>query len=398
MPNQKKRQHYVPQVYLQPFSDRTPPKGFNPSRPYKPTVWVIDALTMGSPHRKAPSNILWSNKIYTLDSDDPSTPVVEESLSRLESSYRRVRDHILGLNQLTFAEYAALLFFIGALKGRTPPEIRSFQNLMDTLGSMSKKLSELPPEGMAWSDFVQSGVKAIAARASGYASVVGPHGFILVNHTDLNLITSDSPVTHQILHVDDAPVKFFGPNLKVGIPASTRAFFSFVPISPDRAFISSPFLCSGGELYVSTCSKELIFSLNQCARSAADSMIISKVPNPYGQVTQALIDKEAEIAATSTPRSGLMVYTPSARVWIETQEFSHEDGINPLHSVIRFVSLSIDELKNVAGVEDINEVLIYSNGRLAGSMMDCWLAAVALSNEGESIIESFPGGWKVWRD
>ena len=398
MAKQKKRQHFVPQVYLQPFIDRAPPKGFKPDQPYTPAVWVINARTMSSPRRKAPSNILRGNKIYTLDSDDPATPVVEESLSRLESAYQTVRDQVIGSSHLTPEQYATLLFFIGALYSRIPPEIQSFQNFMDNLGAITRQMSELPPEGMAWSDFDQSGVKAIADRALAYARVVGPHGFILVNQTDMQFVASDSPVTHQVLHIDDVPIKCFEPCLQAQVPLSTRAFFSFVPIGPDKAFVSSPLLCAGRQLYVSSCSKELIFSLNEYTRLSADAVIVSKVPKPYGQFTEVLISRQAEIAATSTPKTGLMVYTQSERAWINTHQFSHEGGIHPLHGVIRFNSVSLSELKLIGGAEEVIEVFIYKDGHLVGNMRDCWLAASALVKEGESIIENFPGGWTVWRD
>jgi hypothetical protein len=395
---QKKRQHFVPKVYLQPFIDRAPPKGFKPGQPFTPTVWVIKAGTMSLPQRKAPSSILWGNKIYTLDSDDPARPVVEESLSRLESAYRIVRDQVLRSSHLTPQQYATLLFFIGALHSRVPPEIQSFQNHVDNLIAISKQISELPPEGMAWTDFDQSGVKAIADRALAYARVIGQRGFILVNQTEMQFITSDSPVTHQTLHVDDVPIKCFDPCLLARVPVSARAFFSFVPIGPDKAFVSSLLLCAGSDLYVSSCSKELIFALNECTRLSAGAVIVHNVSKPYGQFAEILISREADLAAASNPKTGLMVYTACAREWINTHQFSHKDGIHPLHGVIRFKSVSLAELKLIACAEEVVEVLIYKDGHLVGIMRDCWLAATALGNEVESIIENFPGGWTVWRD
>jgi hypothetical protein len=127
-------------------------------------------------------------------------------------------------------------------------------------------------------------------------------------------------------------------------------------------------------------------------------VIVSNVSKPYGQFAEILISREADLAAASNPKTGLMVYTACARAWINTHQFSHKDGIHPLHGVIRFKSVSLAELKLIACAEEVVEVLIYKDGHLVGIMRNCWLAATALGNEGESIIENFPGGWTVWRD
>lgn len=395
MPRKKKRQHYVPKVYLQPFTDGTPPSGWVEGRPFEPTVWTIDPYSMGSAQRKSPSNILWKNCLYTLASDDPAAPIIEEQLSILESAYSSVRDHILADRQLDSQQFLTLACFIGTLYGRVPPQIDSLQDFIDRIREISSHMSELPPEGMSWADFDQAGLKLIPSRATTYVKLVAQHGFILVNLTDMPFITSDATVTHMFTHVDEAPVRHFQSLLRDNVTPNFRHFFSFMPISPDKAFISSPLLVSN-KLYHAAHSIDLIFSLNQFTRHGAHTLV-SHLPKPYGSLTEVVIAREAELAASAPPKSGLLVYTSYSRVWVSTHQVNHESGVDPLHSVIRFVSTTLSELEPLQEAEDVVEVTVYQEGHIVGEMRECWLSGVAITSGAESSIESFPGGWESWR-
>lgn len=75
----KKRQHYIPQFYLNNFTDKTvqPPK--------TPYIWVFQR-GVKEPVEKGPINIAYESGYYDIELEDGSTSsVVENTLSSLET-------------------------------------------------------------------------------------------------------------------------------------------------------------------------------------------------------------------------------------------------------------------------------------------------------------------------
>jgi hypothetical protein len=396
MSKKKTRQHYVPKVYLKAFTDASPPDGWPPDRPYAPTVWVIDPTTLGTPQRRSPANILWANSLYTTEADDPSRPAIEEGLSRLESRYAPVRDAVVRGDVLSAEQYRTLVLFVGALFGRVPPQMKHWESFIEEIKNISLQMSDLAPHGFSWEDFEEPGKRSVVTSTSAYAEVIAKGGFVLVNRSPMPFITSDAPVTHVFLHIDEAPIKNFDPYLRADVRPNVTAFLSFVPLSPQRAFVASPLLSPGEELYHETDNLDLVFSLNQYTRHGAHT-IVSKTRRPYGPLTELVIAKEAEMRDAPIPKSGILIYSEDARYWISAASVNHETGDHPLHGVISFVATNQEELEALRQIDAIPEVKLYDNGREVGGMRDAWLSVLALAAGVESRIENFPGGWASWQ-
>lgn len=392
----KRRQHYVPRIYLKPWIDDTPPDNWPPNRPFTPTVWVVDKSLAGEPRRKPPEKILWENYLYNLASDDPDRPFIEEALSRLESAFAPVQSAVLGHEDLTIEQYGVLCLFVGALFGRTPSHMDHWQKQLDNIERIYRQMASADVADEFWAGSAEAGKKFVLPHAMSYAEVVAPTSFLLVNESTMPFITSDHPVAHVFRHIDDAPIKYFDNDRLAPIRNNTEAFLSFAALSPSIAFVSSPLLVRTPYLYSQTWNPELVFALNQLTRQRADNVIVSRVPRPYGDLTDAVRHAETQLAQNQTPRTGLVVYTDRGRYWISCTEISHEMGEHPLHGRIRFRTPDTAPLRRIADDMTVEEVRIVRDGGNFGGMREAWVACVALTSEGDSLIENWPGGWRTW--
>lgn len=392
----KKRQHFVPRVYLKPFLDPEPPAGWPEDRPFEPCVWVLDPSLMGAPRRRAPENILWKNSLYTLDSDHPERPRIEEGLSRLEGAYKPIQRALFSRDPLSARDYTILTLFVGAQYGRIPKQMDHWQDFIDRLQHLTKQMA---PEGSTddfWKGSEEAGTKSVVLRMQAYASVVANHGHVLVNESDLPFITSDKPVTHTFLHIDEPPVNCYPDELLAPVHTNVEAFFSFLPLSPDTAFVSSPLFANREPGYCRTSDERVIFAMNQLTRYHAADVIIARSQRPYKALTQWVIQAEENQKESYTPRTGLHIYTSSSRHWIGAEQISHEIGDHPLHGRIRFVASGLEDLHAAAKDEDLLRVDIYREDEQVGGMRHAWFSSVALKAGVETIIENWPGGWSAW--
>jgi len=389
----KRRQHFVPKVYLKPFLDSRLPAGWPESRPFEPAVWVLDPSLRGSPARRSPSNILWKNSLYTLRNDDPAAPAIEEALVVLEGAYDRVSAKVQGRKRLTLSEYEILCLFIGALFGRIPEQMDHWQRTVDEVERLYRMMASQDVADEYWRGSEETGKRMVLTYAQSHASIVGPGGFLLVNESPMKFITSDSPVLHTFLHTDESPIRLFDEKLRVGAGTNRQEFFSYVALGPDTAFVSSPLLSNEKRLWAITDDANLVFSLNQWVRHRAVKTVISSEQRPYGRLTATVIAAEAAERAEYRPRTGLQVKTADQRFWIGATDIRHGVGSHPLHGRVTFFADAQPELMKAVSDPHLTEVLIVKDDQEVGGMRDCWFAAVGLAAGCPTVVENWPGGW-----
>lgn len=392
----KKRQHFVPRVYLKPFLDAAPPADWPEGRPFEPTVWVLDPDLRGEPSRRSPTNILWKSYFYNLNADDPNQPWIEDSLSRLESAFEPVQQSILRREDLSLEQYSLLCHFVGALYNRTPQQIDHWQGVLDKVQDIYRQMASPDVADEFWSGANEGGKRSVLPHADAYANVVGDYGFLLVNESPLQFITSDRPVTHVFLHVDQSPIADFPDEVQVDVGTSEEAFFSFAPLSPDTAFVSSPLLNNASRLYALTEDIRLVLALNQYTRHRASEVLVAKEPRPYGLLTELVVATETAHRASYEPKTGIQVKTNERRFWISASRIDHGMGGHPLHGRIRFVAEDQEELRAAAAAGDLAEILVIKDDREAGGMRDGWFSCVGLVDGAETVIENWPGGQAAW--
>lgn len=389
---EKKKQHYIPQVYLKPFTDPQPPSGWPDERPFEPVVWIAQPHALDSFRRKAPVNILASTRLYNLRSDDPERPWLEEALSRIETHYERVREFLESGSELSPEQYGILILFISALSARTPGSIDHRQAFVDDL----ERIHRMVVSGNAFAEadadrlFAESdeaGRRLIPAWTQAYAEVVARNGFIVVNRSSMEFLTSDRPVSHVFLHIDEHPVSSFPESRCASVKPNVQAHFSFTPLTPKLAFVSSPLLVSGDDLYLETTEPALVFSLNQLTRSMAKDWIIANGPRPYGDLTEAVMQVERSNIAR-VQADGLLAYTSENRYWISSTDVEHGSGSHPLIGRLAFTTPDGTVLQQIAEDGCIREVTVYSAGYAVGHLKHARVVQLGLSHGEQSIIET----------
>ena len=388
---EKKWQHYVPQVYLKSFTDSGPPSGWPEERPFKPVVWIAQPRALVSFRRKAPVNILASNRLYNLRSDNPERPWLEESFGRLETHYERVLGVLNAQQDLNDDLYGMLILFIAALSARTPGSIDHRQTFVDDLERIHRMVvsGDAAAEADAdrlFTDSDEAGRRLTPEWTQAYAEVVGPAGFIIVNESTMEFITSDRPVSHLFLHIDERPIASFPEFLRASVKPNVQAHFSFTPLTPRLAFVSSPLLKSG-DFYFKTTDLALIFSLNQLTRAMAKNWIIASGPRPYGDLTEAVIAAESS-NNNREQVDGLLIYTDESRYWISSTDVIHGSGSHPLIGRLSFTTQDQAVLQQIAEDGRIHEVTVYCGGRAVSHLKHARLVQLAGSHGEISIIET----------
>jgi hypothetical protein len=349
---EKKWQHYVPQVYLKSFTDIHPPSGWPAERPFEPVVWIAQPRALDSFRRKAPVNILASTRLYNLRSDDPERPWLEESFGLLETHYERVLRVLEAQQDLDRDVYGTLILFIAALSARTPGSIDHRQAFVDDLERIHRMvvsgdaLAEADADRL-FRDSDEAGRRLIPEWTQAYAEVVARDGFVIVNQSDMEFITSDRPVSHLFLHIDESPVTSFPEFVHASVKPNMRAHFFFTPLTPRLAFVSSPLLDSGCDFYFKTNDLALIFSLNQLTRTMAKNWIIASGPRPYGDLTEPVMAAERSNTAREQV-DGLLIYTDESRYWLSSTDVVHGSGSHLLVGRLSFTTRDWAVLQQIA--------------------------------------------------
>jgi hypothetical protein len=285
-----------------------------------------------------------------------------------------------------------LILFIAALSARTPGSIDQRQGFVSDLERIHRTLvsGDAAAEADAdrlFSDADEAGRRVIPEWTEAYAEVVSRDGFIILNESAMEFITSDRPVSHLFLHIDEYPIASFPECLRAPVKPNVQAHFSFTPLTPQLAFVSSPLLDSGGDFYFKTSDPALIFSLNQLTRSMAKNSIIASGPRPYGDLTEAVI--AAERSSTARQRvDGLLIYTNESRYWISSTDVVHDNGSHPLIARLSFTTPDCTILQQIAEDGFIREVTVYSAGHAVGHLKHARLVQVPSSPTERSIIET----------
>lgn len=123
-----KKQHYIPQTYLAPFSF--------PNRGKEKTIWVYDKIKQEGVKQKGIKKICQKNNFYSHKNDNnEEDDTVEKILSVIEGKFTKIRDKIIGncknynenkkLEEITSEERVHFLEFIYTLFLRIPSNLDS---------------------------------------------------------------------------------------------------------------------------------------------------------------------------------------------------------------------------------------------------------------------------------
>lgn len=394
---EKSKQHFVPRVYLKAFCDPTPPPDWPAEKPFQPALWLIHKSLEQPPRRRAPSSVLWANRAYNLRDDDPSRPVLEDQLSEIENEYARVLPKLIAHSELTDRDWITLLVFVGTLRSRSLDHLAFQQEQIDAIERLYRQVErastgEERHADQFWAG-ADEGAKRVALREAGiYARLMNEAGaWLIVNESEYPFITSDNPVVHEFVHIDELMALGFPPDLwRPGTLPNEKAFFSYCALTPRVGFVSSPLLCPPPDQYWSSGWPWLPGALNLLTRRRALEFIVSRTPQPFGPSQQRLLDYEAQKRSlTPDPRPILEVYTDRSRYQMRLESYEHEAEV--FNSRLRFVTRDLKQLHRLAAANAIQEITL-RDGKKGIHMRDLLLLSVALAPNTESVMAQDLGG------
>ena len=134
---QYKKQHWIPQSYLQEWCDPDSPKD------YDNYVWIFP-VDGGIIKRKSPANIFYESEMYTIHLQDGSRVLdIEHGLSGLEDAFSSVRRNSLESREIIDCDAKlVILAFIAASLSRTRAQRNHEKNQWGKLYSFMKKIKE----------------------------------------------------------------------------------------------------------------------------------------------------------------------------------------------------------------------------------------------------------------
>jgi hypothetical protein len=393
----KAQQHVIPRVYLNAFCDPTPPDGHPSDRPYTGALWVMPKSLTEAPWRRAPRKVFRELNAYTLKSDDPKRPKIEEQLSRLESAYAPVLRKLLDRGALTLDDCRILALFVGALFLRTPGQMAHWQRQLDELQHIYRQVDranngEERFSDEYWAGADEAGKRLVTQGARAFAQLLERNGWrLLVNETANVFITSDNPVVHREVHVDELLAMGF-PNdwIESDVLPNRREFLTYCPLTPVVSFVACPLFRLPRTLYWLVPHEELVMHLNVLVRAYADELLIASRADPFGKLRPYITAlEEARRASPPDARPILSVYTDSTRVRLRMDSFEHGPGPHVLNGRLTFRTADMEALRILADSANLPEVT-YQGPEGKGGMRDARVIAVALSSEGETILMNGP--------
>lgn len=266
----KKNQHLVPRVYLKGFSNIEKRNGndiFN--------IFVTSKKEISKSQKKGLNHSCFTkSNFYNLD----NKPTIENELSKIENLYLRIMKNVenknLSTNDILFISNFTLLQL-----QRVEAWINNFQDGFNKIVEMvqNKKFSENIKE------ISIKMLKEYILDNMYKPNIIFEQGISFVeNKSDMLFITSDNPVVHRMLHIDEIKSIFDDENIKYNnsFTESMPAVVFFFPLNERLSLISTKLLESNNLEVYSINNLETIMKLNLFSYENAYKNIYSSFENP----------------------------------------------------------------------------------------------------------------------
>ncbi|MDD4879320.1 MAG: DUF4238 domain-containing protein [Candidatus Omnitrophica bacterium] len=237
-----KKQHYIPQCYLEAWCDPECPTG------HTPYVWRFskDGTRI---KKKAPENIFYEKDMYTIHLEDGTRDLtLEHGLNQLESLFTQVRKKIEKKENLTIEDRTILCAFSSAMFGRTKAQrehqrkqwekpLEIMEDMMKATPEQKRRMAALPSSsstkeaGLSYEDVKYLVKNPTQTFLPSIVRTMTP----LLCKIDLAILTSESRIGFI---TSDAPCVWFDPQAYKRPPFLRHAGLMYesieisLPISP----------------------------------------------------------------------------------------------------------------------------------------------------------------------
>jgi len=393
--SEKKKQHLVPECYLRAFVDPEPPEGVSLAD-YEPAVWVSPKALDGPARRRAPGHkTFWKSRYYNLEGDDPSRPVIEDSLAVIEGKYASVLRNLEAGGEPTISDALCISLFVGTMSRRTEAAIDHWQSQIDAIQHLCRQVDrghsgneEISDD--YWKGAHEGGKRMVLQAAEPLARALLSAGVSIVqNESDLPFFTSDEPVVYDFLHVDDLlghslPQEW----LRSGVGTNQKEFFCYCALSPRIAFLSSPLIePPKGSAYRQVTTPSFPIGINILSQLTSDEILVSSSPRPYLHY-QDKVKRSLELARAQLELSAgheLVVYTTRARYDLRVSRYER-GGAHPIEPEVRFWTEDIDSVRAIADDGEIELVLFYENRQETGGTRNLVVKSIGTDSETPTVL------------
>jgi hypothetical protein len=182
---EKRNQHYIPQFYLNYFTDPSVPPM------YSPYVWIYDKKDE-SIKSKAPKNIAFEKGYNDIvDAEGNISSIVEDQFQEIESEVSKVFKKIINLKYISRKERLSLCKFISSMRGRVPEFREIFKDIVG-----SGDIKELSNEKFDFENLSSNISMDSVVRVTLLAShlLLRMDWSLLIAPQEISFITSDNPV------------------------------------------------------------------------------------------------------------------------------------------------------------------------------------------------------------
>lgn len=320
---------------MRAFISRTRPPEYVDRKNFELGVWVNSKDLSSAWQMKVPRNILAKPYYYNVPGDHPERPHVEDELGKVETLFPPILRKVEAGTPLSDRERDDLAFFVFTLLMRTEQQQEHWQTQAEGIERLYRSV-ERAHTGR------EDGAEMVAAeleRAVKFfilnrptTRILSEHGMhFIVNETDVPFITSDTPVIHHWMHIDEADwLHAFSECLDTTISRNVRTHFTLLPLSPRIMLVASTFIRSDhrGAPYLHCSDRNIVYGLNLRTCLDAKKIVISNTDAPFGEKEEdfrLLIRMVREQEATPPPRgTWLRIYTNRDRYLLPVTEVRHE--------------------------------------------------------------------------
>lgn len=393
--SEKKKQHLVPECYLRAFIDPEPPEGVLPSE-YEPAVWVSPKALNRPARRRAPGHkTFWKNRYYNLEGDDPSRPVIEDSLAAIEGKYASALRVLEAGGEPTVHDALWISLFVATMSRRTEAAIDHWQSQIDAIQHLYRQVdrghngNEQISDDY-WKGAHEGGKRMVLQAAEPLARALLSAGVSIVqNESDLPFFTSDEPVVYNFLHSDDLLDHSLPPGwLRSDVDTNRKEFFCYCALSPRIAFVSSPLIeRPRGSIYRQVTVPDFPVGINILTQLTANEVIVSSSPRPYLHY-QDRVKRSLELAQAQLELPAgheLVVYTTRARYDLRVSRYER-GGSHPIKPEVRFWTEDIESVRAIADDGEIEQVLFYENRQETGGTRNLVVKSIGTDPETPTVL------------
>lgn len=341
---EKKDQHLVPACYLKEFLGDIP-KELKDNPHFQKGIYVNNKFLTGKWRvRSITHSTFTKSYFYNLKGDNPKFPKIEEYLSKIENHYSKtlklLKEGYFSNNILSLMSYFTCLQYM-----RVEPFIDMMQGSFDQIG---KWMDDFAGNNEASNELTDITKKMLMQFEHG--KILHTNSAIIINSTNFPFLTSDNPVQHRQVNVDDLATFLGKQYIKTDQRKSVEKAFFFFPLTPQIAYISCGLIqdkLKGSIFFLD--DLHCIFWINYHGVKNAHENVYSSVVEPIKgekQLSEFLVNDANEDSGYVAK-----IYTNDDRFEFPVVDY------NTTNEMIEFTTANIEFRNSVSVGEDISLII-----------------------------------------